>query len=82
MTEKKDMLQTVNIPRYIKICSMLYIAAIIFNVILNLPLAIINEGHISRNQFSIVIHALSNITLGLVFWGTGQVFSKFMEKNT
>lgn len=51
---------------------------------LNLVIDILTQGHATLQQLAYLEKTVSNVTLGLVFWGTGQVFAKLLckEKNT
>ena len=80
----KQTLQDIDIPKYIQIASVIFIALSVFAAALNLVIDILTEGHATLQQLAYLEKTVSNVTLGLVFWGTGQVFAKLLckEKNT
>ncbi len=79
--QNKDKLQDFNVPKYIKIISVIYIASCLAAGFLTLVTDILEKGNVSMEQFWYVINVFGKILIGFIFWGTGQVFSKFMEKN-
>lgn len=78
--KKKQTLQDVDIPKYIQIASVIFIALSIIAAALNLVIDILAQGHATLKQLAYLEKVVSNATLGLVFWGTGQVFAKLLGK--
>ena len=78
--KKKQTLQDVDIPKYIQIASVIFIALSIIAAALNLVIDILTQGHATLKQLAYLEKVVSNVTLGLVFWGTGQVFAKLLGK--
>lgn len=78
--KKKQTLQDVDIPKYIQIASVIFIALSIIAAALNLVIDILAQGHATLKQLAYLEKVVSNVTLGLVFWGTGQVFAKLLGK--
>ena len=79
--KKKQTLQDIDIPKYIKIASVIFIALSIIAAALNLVIDILTQGHATLKQLAYLEKVVSNVTLGLVFWGTGQVFAKLLKKD-
>ena len=79
--KKKQTLQDIDIPKYIQIASVIFIALSIIAAALNLVIDILTQGHATLNQLAYLEKVVSNVTLGLVFWGTGQVFAKLLKKD-
>ena len=78
--KKKQPLQDIDIPKYIQIASVIFITLSILAAALNLVIDILTQGHATLNQLAYLEKVVSNVTLGLVFWGTGQVFAKLLRK--
>ena len=78
--KKKQTLQDIDIPKYIQIASVIFIALSIIAAALNLVIDILAQGHATLKQLAYLEEVVSNVTLGLVFWGTGQVFAKLLGK--
>ena len=78
--KKKQTLQDVDIPKYIQIASVIFIALSIIAAALNLVIDLLAQGHATLKQLAYLEKVVSNATLGLVFWGTGQVFAKLLGK--
>ena len=78
--KKKQTLQDIDIPKYIQIASVIFITLSILAAALNLVIDILTQGHATLNQLTYLEKVVSNVTLGLVFWGTGQVFAKLLRK--
>ena len=78
--KKKQTLQDIDIPKYIQIASVIFIALSIIAAALNLVIDILAQGHATLKQLAYLEKVVSNVTLGLVFWGTGQVFAKLLRK--
>ena len=78
--KKKQTLQDIDIPKYIQIASVIFIALSIIAAALNLVIDILVQGHATLKQLAYLEKVVSNVTLGLVFWGTGQVFAKLLRK--
>ncbi len=78
--KKKQTLQDIDIPKYIQIASVIFITLSILAAALNLVIDILTQGHATLNQLAYLEKVVSNVTLGLVFWGTGQVFAKLLRK--
>ena len=78
--KKKQTLQDIDIPKYIQIASVIFIARSIIAAALNLVIDILAQGHATLKQLAYLEKVVSNVTLGLVFWGTGQVFAKLLGK--
>lgn len=79
--KKKQTLQDIDIPKYIQIASVIFIALSIFAATLNIVIDILTQGHATLQQLVYLEKTVSNVTLGLVFWGTGQVFAKLLCKD-
>ncbi|MGP1458914.1 MAG: hypothetical protein ACTTKL_06365 [Treponema sp.] len=79
--KRSDVLQKVDVPKYIKYFSVIYIAVSVVSRLLNLILAVLDDGRATAEQLTGITLLLKDLVTGLLFWGTGQVFSKFMEKN-
>lgn len=79
--KQNDKLQKVNVPKIIKILSLIYIIASIVLAFLRLCLMIKTEGHASMEQLQYAVSMFGHVVTGFLFWGVGQVFSKFMENN-
>ena len=79
--KKKQTLQDIDIPKYIQIASVIFITLSIIAAALNLVIDILTQGHATLNQLAYLEKVVSNVTLGLVFWGTGQVFAKLLKKD-
>ena len=79
--KKKDKLQTIDVPKYIKILSVIYIATSIATGFLNFAATYLEQGTITVAQVQYIVKILGNVLTGFLFWGIGQVFAKFMEKN-
>lgn len=78
--KKKQTLQDIDIPKYIQIASVIFITFSILAAALNLVIDILTQGHATLNQLTYFVRVVSDVTLGLVFWGTGQVFAKLLGK--
>ena len=78
--KKKQALQDIDIPKYIQIASVIFITLSIIAAALNLVIDILTQGHATLNQLAYLEKVVSNVTLGLIFWGTGQVFAKLLRK--
>ena len=78
--KKKQTLQDIDIPKYIQIASVIFITLSILAAALNLVIDILMQGHATLNQLAYLEKVVSKVTLGLVFWGTGQVFAKLLRK--
>ena len=78
--KKKQTLQDIDIPKYIQIASVIFITLSIIAAALNLVIDILTQGHATLKQLAYLEKVVSNVTLGLVFWGTGQVFAKLLRK--
>ena len=78
--KKKQTLQDIDIPKYIQIASVIFITLSILAAALNLVIDILTQGHATLNQLTYLLKVVSDVTIGLVFWGTGQVFAKFLGK--
>lgn len=76
-----DMLQKIDVPKYIKYLSVIYIAISIATGTISLILKILEEGRVTLDQLSYVTMMLRNTVEGFIFWGVGRVFAKFTEKN-
>ena len=76
-----DMLQKIDVPKYIKYLSVIYIAISIATGTISLILKILEEGRATLDQFSYVTMMLRNTVEGFIFWGVGRVFAKFTEEN-
>ena len=79
--KKKQTLQEVDIPKYIQIASVIFITLTVIATVLNLVTDILTQGHATLKQLAYLEKVVSNVTLGLVFWGTGQVFAKLVKKD-
>ena len=82
-TEAKhaDKLQKFDVPKYIKVLSVIYIASSIATGFLSFAATFLEQGTITTAQVQYIVTVLGNVLTGFLFWGVGQVFSKFMEKN-
>jgi|GEM_PF-441090 len=82
-TEAKhaDKLQKFDVPKYIKVLSVIYIGASIATGFLSFAATFLEQGKITVVQTQYIVTVLGNVLTGFLFWGIGQVFSKFMEKN-
>ena len=78
--KKKDKLQTIDVPKYIKILSVIYIATSIATGFLNFAATYLEQGEITAEQTTHITTALGHVLTGFLYWGFGQVFSKLMEK--
>ena len=78
--KKEDNLQNFNVPRMIKVLSVIYIVLSIVVGLVNLIAEILEVGKASSAQIQYVLNILKNVITGFLFWGVGQVFEKFMEK--
>ena len=78
--KKKQTLQDIDIPKYIQIASVIFITLSVIAAVLNLVTDILTQGRATLNQLAYLEKVVSNVTLGLVFWGTGQVFAKLLGK--
>jgi hypothetical protein len=76
-----DMLQKIDVPKYIKYLSVIYIAISIATGTISLILKILEEGRVTLDQLSYVTMMLRNTVEGFIFWGVGRVFAKFTEEN-
>ena len=76
-----DMLQKIDVPKYIKYLSVIYIAISIATGTISLILKILEEGRATLDQLSYVTMMLRNTVEGFIFWGVGRVFAKFTEEN-
>ena len=82
-TEAKhaDKLQKFDVPKYIKVLSVIYIASSIATGFLSFAASFLEQGTITVAQVQYIVKILGNVLTGFLFWGIGQVFAKFMEKN-
>ncbi|HBB13852.1 MAG TPA: hypothetical protein DCZ76_06180 [Treponema sp.] len=82
-TEAKhaDKLQKFDVPKYIKVLSVIYIASSIATGFLSFAATFLEQGKITVVQTQYIVTVLGNVLTGFLFWGIGQVFSKFIEKN-
>ena len=82
-TEAKhaDKLQKFDVPKYIKVLSVIYIASSIATGFLSFAATSLEQGKITVVQTQYIVTVLGNVLTGFLFWGIGQVFAKFMEKN-
>lgn len=82
-TEAKhaDKLQKFDVPKYIKVLSVIFIGASIATGFLSFAATFLEQGKITVVQTQYIVTVLGNVLTGFLFWGIGQVFSKFMEKN-
>lgn len=78
---QNDMLQKIDVPKYIKYLSVIYIAISIATGTISLILKILEEGRATLDQLSYVTRMLRNTVEGFIFWGVGRVFAKFTEEN-
>ena len=76
-----DMLQKIDVPKYIKYLSVIYIVISIATGTISLILKILEEGHATLDQLSYITMMLRNTVEGFIFWGVGRVFAKFTEEN-
>ena len=77
---KEDKLQKVNVPKLIKTLSVVYIvicAVAGFAVFLN---SVLEQGRLTLELLQYAVSAFEKVIAGFIFWGVGQVFTKFMEK--
>ena len=81
MQDKNAKLQKVNVPKYIKWLSLIYIVATVVSGLFMLMSNILETGHATISQMQYAVKILGDVILGLVFWGIGQVFSKLLENN-
>ena len=79
--KKEDKLQKFDVPKYIKVLSVIYIASSIATGFLSLAASSLEQGKITVSQVQHIVAVLGNVLTGFLFWGIGQVFAKFMEKN-
>ena len=79
--KKEDKLQKFDVPKYIKVLSVIYIASSIATGFLSFAATFLEQGTITTAQVQYIVTVLGNVLTGFLFWGIGQVFSKFMEKN-
>jgi len=79
--KKADKLQKFDVPKYIKVLSVIFICASIASGFLSFAATFLEEGKITVAQIQYIITVLGHVLTGFLFWGVGQVFSKFMEKN-
>ena len=79
--KKEDKLQKFDVPKYIKVLSVIYIASSIATGFLSFAATFLEQGTITTAQVQYIVTVLGNVLTGFLFWGVGQVFSKFMEKN-
>ena len=82
-TEAKhaDKLQKFDVPKYIKVLSVIFIGASIATGFLSFAASFLEQGTITVAQVQYIVKILGNVLTGFLFWGIGQVFSKFMEKD-
>ncbi|MBP5436834.1 MAG: hypothetical protein J6Y30_02495 [Treponema sp.] len=82
-TEAKntDKLQKFDVPKYIKVLSVIFIGASIATGFLSFAASFLEQGTITVAQVQYIVKILGNVLTGFLFWGIGQVFAKFMEKN-
>ncbi|MBO6130503.1 MAG: hypothetical protein J6P28_00925 [Treponema sp.] len=82
-TEAKhaDKLQKFDVPKYIKVLSVIFIGASIASGFLTFAATFLEQGKITVVQVQYIVTVLGHVLTGFLFWGIGQVFSKFMEKN-
>ena len=82
-TEAKhaDKLQKFDVPKYIKVLSVIFIGARIASGFLTFAATFLEQGKITVVQVQYIVTVLGHVLTGFLFWGIGQVFSKFMEKN-
>ncbi|MFC2387667.1 hypothetical protein [Treponema socranskii] len=78
---QNDMLQKIDVPKYIKYLSVIYIAISIATGTISLILKILEEGRATLDQLSYITMMLRNTVEGFIFWGVGRVFAKFTEEN-
>ena len=78
---KADKLQKFDVPKYIKVLSVIYIGASIASGFLTFAATFLEQGKITVVQVQYIVTVLGHVLTGFLFWGIGQVFSKFMEKN-
>ena len=76
----EDKLQKIDVPKAIKALSVIYIAICAIAGFAALLKSVLEQGHITLEHFQYAVNVLGKILVGFVFWGVGQVFSKFMEK--
>ncbi len=78
---KADKLQKFDVPKYIKVLSVIFIGASIASGFLTFAATFLEQGKITVVQVQYIVTVLGHVLTGFLFWGIGQVFSKFMEKN-
>ena len=78
---KADKLQKFDVPKYIKVLSVIYIASSIATGFMSFAASFLEQGTITVAQVQYIVKILGNVLTGFLFWGIGQVFAKFMEKN-
>ncbi|MBQ2464928.1 MAG: hypothetical protein II507_08090 [Treponema sp.] len=78
---KADKLQKFDVPKYIKVLSVIFIGASIATGFLSFAASFLEQGTITVAQVQYIVKILGNVLTGFLFWGIGQVFAKFMEKN-
>ncbi|MBO7612966.1 MAG: hypothetical protein K6E22_04805 [Treponema sp.] len=76
-----DKLQKFDVPKYIKVLSVIFIGASIATGFLSFAATFLEQGTITVSQVQHIVAVLGNVLTGFLFWGIGQVFAKFMEKN-
>ena len=79
--KKDDKLQKFDVPKYIKVLSVIFIGASIATGFLSFAATFLEQGTITVAQVQYIVKILGNVLTGFLFWGIGQVFAKFMEKN-
>ena len=78
---QNDRLQKLDVPKYIKYLSVIYIAVSIASGTISLVVKILEEERATLDQLSYVTMMLRNTIEGFIFWGIGRVFAKFTGKN-
>ena len=68
-------------PKYIKVLSVIFIGASIATGFLSFAATFLEQGKITVVQIQYIVTVFGHVLTGFLFWGIGQVFSKFMEKN-
>ncbi|MBR3549735.1 MAG: hypothetical protein IKN90_06615 [Treponema sp.] len=63
------------------ILSVIFIGASIATGFLSFAATFLEQGKITVVQTQYIVTVLGNVLTGFLFWGIGQVFAKFMEKN-
>lgn len=76
----EDKLQKVDVPNCIKTLSVVYIVLSVILGLASLFTSVLQVGHVEFMHFQYVIDTFGKVLTGFIFWGVGQVFSKFMEK--